>query len=1534
MQTVKIEIPIEAKDNTAGGVSSAERRLSGLERSMQKMQRQLDRMSDKHDINIDANDHASDKIDTVAGDLDKMSGTSADVSVDASVNDMATDAIHDVAAEADALDGTEAEADLDANDMATDVIRGAEAAADEFDSANAEADLEANDMATDVIQGAEAEAETFGGMSESATIGANDEASAVIENVQAKASDWGASAFTATIGVLGATVGVADTINTYKDFQSTMSEVEAISGASRAEMDALTESAKNYGSTTKFTATEAGEAFKYMAMAGWKVSDMQNGIGGILSLAAAAGEDLGTTSDIVTDALTAFNYKADQAGHFSDVLAAASSNSNTNVAMMGETFKYVGTMAGTLGYSIEDVALASGAMANAGLKSSMAGTSLNSILTRLSTNTNGARDAIEDLGVSFFKQDGTARPLVDVMNDLREATADMTPKMQSAFAETVAGTTAQKGLNAILNASTEDWAKLSDAIYNADGAAGKMADTMMNNLDGSITLFQSALEGVKDTLGERTEPYLRNAIDGLTSMLPGASEQITGFMNKFDHTVAAMTHSKEWKNADFLGKVNIAWDKVIAEPFGKWVSGKGKRAFSTGIADLFQDALKILPGGEEAGLTSWLSAGLVGIGATKMISGVGSLSSALTGLGASGSMLGGIGASLGAVVPYAAAATAALVAVGVAIDAINQKQINQSLSEHFGNISLTAEQAEAVASQILDAEWAVDIKLAVGQIEGAEEARKAAEEAIQDNKALEYKNSVGITLTADEQASYTSNIEKFIEGKVKELEGETYSAHIMVNTILGGTEEGQTLASAIESWTVSDTLEMSALSDQLRTAVDNALTDGIVSVDEAKHIAELQQAINDITNKWKEAESQASMDVIRQKYGKMSGKDLDSDSYGSVIESLRGQREENSAYLDEASQSYYTMLHAMENSGRLSEVGLDFDTMSSLWANAVKNREASSLANSVNFETETLNGTYGDRIKDNRAKNAEAAVTGADYLSRNYEQGAGNEFLFNAMETQVGNMSRSGDKALTGLYAQMKPDVNAMGDLIDSYRETGQAIPKALMSSYNEAMEVGAASGDIDAAWAVYANQLKESGNKALVSGILDGSISAPEEMRTALERAMSEVTDDPIDLDSVTAKLNGPAELENMDEVAQSIKDQIGESGTVTAETEADVTVTVNEETALSSLAESLGVTEDKLAEYNGLSEGVTLEQGAEVRIPRELVTTDTSGLDAALAEDPATPEAKTVEQEYTVNQTMNDGEVTDNTTAAEAPEEQTTTQTTTVNENYVLGTSNESEIYAEAGSNLQDTFNTNFPVNGNVDVTLSRASDNIGEIYSAVGSDITSQFAAGFSASAPVRVTLSYSITNPTASISLGGSASGSGTVTASIAGNATGNYIDSKVLSWLGEEGPEYVIPTTGRYKSRGQELWMAAGVDLGMFDGVSANADGTYYDGNQEVDNPFAKKDQNIWTTAGTPQESVADNGGESKPVSVVNSGESNKVDVNVTMQPTIQIEGSNMDEQKIFEVIQSRIRELCDDVADEIATQMAKSFDNMPLTQGV
>lgn len=335
---------------------------------------------------------------------------------------------------------------------------------------------------------------------------------------------------TVTTPVLG--LGTA-AVKVTSDFESAMSKVSAISGATGGDLDALNKKAQEMGAKTKFSATESAEAFTYMAMAGWKTEDMLNGIDGIMSLAAADGLDLATTSDIVTDALTAFGLSASDSGHFADVLAKASSNANTNVSMLGESFKYAAPVAGALGYSAEDTAIALGLMANAGIKGSQGGTALRGSLTRLIKPTDEAAVLMEQYGLSMTNADGSMKSLGEVMNMLRDKLGGLTEAEQAQVAAQIFGQEAMSGMLAIINASDSDYAKLTDAIYDADGAAQQMADTMLDNLSGQLTLLKSALEGLAIQFGEILMPYikqfvtwLQNLTQKLQELTPEQKEQI------------------------------------------------------------------------------------------------------------------------------------------------------------------------------------------------------------------------------------------------------------------------------------------------------------------------------------------------------------------------------------------------------------------------------------------------------------------------------------------------------------------------------------------------------------------------------------------------------------------------------------------------------------------------------------------------------------------------------------------------------------------------------------------------------------------------------------------------------------------------------------------------------------------------------------------------------------------------------------------------------------------------------------------------
>lgn len=381
-------------------------------------------------------------------------------------------------------------------------------------------------------------------------------------NIQSAGKSMTSAGQALTAKVTTPIVGLGTAIvKTSADFESAMSKVSAISGATGSDLDTLKEKAREMGAKTKFSATESAEAFQYMAMAGWKTGDMLDGIGGIMNLAAADGLDLATTSDIVTDALTAFGLSAKDSSHFADVLAKASSSANTNVSMLGESFKYAAPVAGALGYSAEDTAIALGLMANSGIKASQGGTALRTMLTNLAKPTDDIADAMSYLGISLENDDGSMKSLMEVMQNLRssfgqckmpmdefkkqldEITAlyesgemtekkydaaleDLTEKaygaegaLKAKYAATIAGKEGMSGLLAIVSAADSDFDSLTESIYNADGAAEQMANTMLDNLSGQITILMSSLQELALQFGEIIVPYVKRFVDKIQELV-------------------------------------------------------------------------------------------------------------------------------------------------------------------------------------------------------------------------------------------------------------------------------------------------------------------------------------------------------------------------------------------------------------------------------------------------------------------------------------------------------------------------------------------------------------------------------------------------------------------------------------------------------------------------------------------------------------------------------------------------------------------------------------------------------------------------------------------------------------------------------------------------------------------------------------------------------------------------------------------------------------------------------------------------------
>lgn len=1363
----------------------------------------------------------------------------------------------------------------------------------------------------------------------------------------------------------------SDAIDIGKDYTAMMSEVQALSGATGSDLALLQNTAREYGATTVFSATEAAEALKYMSLAGWDAQQSSSALGGVLNLAAASGMELGQASDMVTDYLSAFGMQAQDSAYFADMLAYAQANSNTSAAQLGEAYRNSAANLNAAGQDAETVTSMLEAMANQGYKGSEAGTALTAVMRDITNNMEDGAIKIGETSVAVSDAQGNFRDLTDILLDVEKATNGMGEADRAAALGATFTADSTKGLNLMLNEGVENIARYEEALRGSTGAAEDMADTMNDNLNGDMANMNSAFEEMELQTFEAMEEPMRDGVQYLTNTI-----------------IPILT---EW----------------VPTAFESFASGANK--LGNALKPLFETILKN-PQAITGALTS-LGAGFL---AMKTVSTGMNIAKAVTD---AGSLTGALGKFAGSLFsnPWAAgaaAAVAAVSAVGVALHEYSEMNIDSNLQAHFGTVELDDSQIKDFASRVINAEWLVNINTALGHFDNAEELVQQAEDALKQNDTLEWRARVGISLTEDEQSTYMSNIETFTTNIEQALSEQTLAAEMTVKEFDIKMADGSSLGSQIEKWAEQDLGDMQYLSAGLTNLVQNALQDGIIDVDEQAAIDELQTKINNIMQGWQEAEAQAEMDVLTQKYGRLSGKDLTDDTFTKVVEEVGKQRETATAALEESEKKLYTTLNALNRPDangvqRISDSELaNYKEQAGY---AVRNNEASMLGNSVQFETNTLSDAYGEKLQENYSAiqtNTDNFLKNANTYLQNQDYGALADSLawgFNASMQSASlyeEIMGSDQAAMQDIYKAMKPDVDSMTGLIDEYREIGQAIPQDVMQAFNDAMMVGAAAGDADAAWQVFASQMvADPANAALVQAIQEGTINVPDELRTAIERATAETTTDPVTIEGMQADVE---DVEVNEAHVQELIDTAFEGLTYVGTTTLDggeiaLQYTVNEGETLSGIMEQYGVVwsevEQQIREANPEIKDLNLIYPDQViNIPEAIVeaaSVDASQVGEAAKEAAENETGQTIEEEQSVKTTLKNegvessevgqaaeaaaknetGEVlereqpvktnmtnagVDDSQVAQAAQEQETqaepkeTQVPTTikfevaslddsalasaiseklqqgeavpvtvpaNVTIQAGTIDDGALSSEIGSKLGEqnpvpvtvpaditmtagsinsspaveaaqtditsAFATALPADGTVDVTLAKGADNIAALYAEVDGLVRSAWASPYSASGVVNVTLTanYSLANPTKTISFGGGATGSATVSASL--HALGGIFDEPHLGIVAEAGPESIIPLDG--SDRSLSLFEQTGEMLGVLnsgEGKSVEAPAQTVNAPQSVSQPV-----------GSPQTSER------------------VIRLEIGGQGSINVSGSGVSKEKIVDAMMENLRDV-------------------------
>lgn len=1286
--------------------------------------------------------------------------------------------------------------------------------------------------------------------------------------------------------VLGVSIGLKDTIDTYKDFEAAMSQVKAVSGATGSEFDKLTAKAKEMGATTKFTATQSAEAFNYMAMAGWDSQQMLDGIEGILNLAAASGEDLGTTSDIVTDALTAFGLKASDAAHFSDVLAQSAASANTNVSMMGESFKYVAPIAGAMKYSVEDTSLALGLMANASVKGSMAGTSLKTALANMAAPTDKMATAMKKYRISLTDSNGNMKTLKGVLDNLRSSLGGLSETEKTAAASTIFGKEAMSGMLAIINATESDYNKLAESINNADGAASKMSDTMLDNLEGSITLLQSAMDGVKISFGERLSPYVRGIADWLTEQMPEVEQGLNEMMDWVDSKVDRMkrkfkelSQSDEWKNADFFGKVKLAWDDFIAEPFSEWWHSTGKQkiadiagdmgtsigtglklgiltllgvdvsdtlnegasvgaSFAKGFAEGFDtDAIasklfegfgnmvksagKLLPGGESADLSSIFSAimlakiagpvaslgkgafsvgkAIFGKDAATGTSLAGSIGSSIIGSAAKGTGLKGLGVTMGMIgntlgsgattgaglIAAGTAGTAGGVAAGATLvsagidaykalksdDKAEKSAYGESAAWKAGGVAAGAAAGAAIGSII------PGLGTAVGALVGAGVGGIAG--WIKGNKVKkEYQDNV------EEMQKEAEKAQKVFDATGLSIDKVRFANDDLNDAMNDSSVTAEQLASYIQEDVAkvgkeafgNIKLSLSEIKDLANKITFADMGDGITKFNEATESA--KESLSSLES------SVSTMKKENWKVGLgMQLSETDVDDYKTSIDNFVKSAQD---YIE---NSHYEATVALEllTNGEGSTEGLD-----SMYNNMKSQIEELSgkLSDTVNIALEdgviTLDESkeitnLQEQITEITEKVSKAQEDASfQTLKIKYGNGASLDIdsfnqLQEELQAQVSSFKETYDNALTVTLTNLNLQLSEGAITQEQYDAAVQQATDGYYANIND-MEVRVSSFNLDT--------IAEAWNDELAGIMPDMEGSVSEKLNAALQTALSEKPD----ISSWTQEdMMGWLGLDDMT-IDTSAFENIYQELVATAE---NMAPTAKEE-IVQSLKESIPTMEEVMAEYGPISNEAyesIVEQYKEAmnssfesadfssigttlstKMSDSILNTDTSAFSTAFAE-------------------LGTKSGTDAATAFQAADY--------------------SGVGAAVGSGISSAI---------TNADMAQINSAVDALKSNTDSSVNSAFGAGVSTTMPVSVTLDYSLVNPTKTFTIGGGGSGSTTLT--VSAHASGGYVNDKQLSWVGEEGPEAIIPLVPGRRNRALELYKEVGDILG----VQANANG--------------------------------------------------------------------------------------------------------------
>lgn len=872
-----------------------------------------------------------------------------------------------------------------------------------------------------------------------------------------------------TVGVTTPIIGLGTAaVKAGNDFEAQMSRVSAIAGAYGDDLEKLRDMAIELGAETSFSATESAQAMENLASAGFSTEEIMQAMPGMLDLAASSGEDLASSADIAASTLRGFQLNASEAGHVADVLAKNAADTNAAIIDTGYAMKYVAPVAQSVGWSLEEVTAAIGVMADAGIKGEQAGTTLRGALTRLMKPTDAMQSAMDSLGITFYDSQGKMKPLSTIIDELQKSTEELTDEQRDNKLATIFGTEALSGMKVLLASSKDELDTMTDGLKKADGAAEKMADTMLDNTKGSIEEMNGSLETAGITIQKQLAPWITKG-----------AEMVTDLANQF-----ADLDENTQGTILTIGGIAAASGPVIKGLSGV-TGGIGKLVKGTG--GLIKDLGKISSAKKAAE-----AIGTIGEFSVKSVDGVSGLSQTLY--------------KLASPAGIAVMATGVLAGIGVAVynsmQQAKQAAIDADLAQRFGDIELSMEEVEDIAEQLTTNEWTMQVDAVINAKEELDTLREQVQSTVDSLNKTGWKISMGLELSQEENESFRTDMDSFVKDSIAYLQQKQYTATLAVNTyMVPGTESYQNVSEFVDEFYTGSQKEMQDLGDMLASEVDKALADGVITEDEYLNIQNIQSKLQELINRIENAEYTAK---IKSMQLQAEGGNLTADSFQNIMSTAGEQLQ---SQMDAADKEFLDLVFPYQiqlEEGKISQEELDAILRD--YQDKLNRQKGEIILDSVTVGVDTLHINYENEL-DTFRQGIESTVD--DFISGEFivnDPGNNNAplifypMLEGAINDDFRMLSDEARGSAQELLDSMQPETSQLEEVAKAYREAGQIPPENIRKGLEDVYELQMMAGNTEYLYKFLAQKVAQSPEmqKTLIEARENGQ-SVPEELAAGL---------------------------------------------------------------------------------------------------------------------------------------------------------------------------------------------------------------------------------------------------------------------------------------------------------------------------------------------------------------------------------------------------------------------------------------------------